>query len=67
MASAMTFRRVLSDDENHREISDVQPSCLEVFQFNYADNREQTLVRFEEWLEEVSSIGLEQWRRSVEI
>jgi hypothetical protein len=66
VASAMTFRRLLADEENKREIVDAQPACTEVFQFNYAENRKQTRQRFEGWLNEVYAIGLEQWRRSLE-
>jgi Fic family protein len=67
VASAMTFRRLLSDEESkHGEIVEAQPACTEVFQFNYAEKREETRDRFRGWLNEVFAIGLEQWRRSLE-
>jgi len=67
VASAMTFRRLLSDEETkHGEIVDAQPACTEVFQFNYAEKRDETRDRFRGWLTEVFAIALEQWRRSLE-
>jgi Fic family protein len=66
VASAMTFRRLLSDEETKAEIVEAQPACTEVFQFNYAEKRGEARKRFQRWLSEVFAIGLEQWRRSLE-
>jgi prophage maintenance system killer protein len=66
VASAMTFRRLLSDEESRPEIVEAQPACTEVFQFNYAETKEDVSERFNDWLREVVVIGLEQWRRSLE-
>jgi prophage maintenance system killer protein len=66
VASAMTFRRLLSDEESRPEIVEAQPACTEVFQFNYAETKEDVSERFDDWLREVVAIGLEQWRRSLE-
>jgi Fic family protein len=64
VASAMTFRRILSDDDKS-ELADVQPATTDVFQFNYAESESDVRARFEEWLAETLTIGLEQWRRTL--
>jgi prophage maintenance system killer protein len=66
VASAMTFRRLISDEDSKPEIVEAQPACTEVFQFNYAETEKEVSERFNEWLREVVVIGLEQWRRSLE-
>ena len=35
------------------------------FQFSYADEEENLLERFKQWLEEVILTGLEYWNKSI--
>jgi len=67
VASAFTFRRVPdADDDTTTDVVDRKAATNELFQFNYAETVERATTRFEDWLEEVLVVGLEQWRRAVD-
>lgn len=53
------------DIEEGGNISDIQPLTESPFQFSYADNKENLVKRFHQWLEEAIITGLEYWNRSI--
>lgn len=52
-------------EEGDRNISDIQPLTESPFQFSYADEEDNLVKRFNEWLEEAIITGLEYWNRSL--
>jgi len=52
-------------EEGDRNISDIQPLMESPFQFSYADEEDNLVKRFNEWLEEAIITGLEYWNRSL--
>jgi prophage maintenance system killer protein len=63
-ASAFTNRRVEREDAG-TEYVDVQPACVDLFQFNYVESRESTVERFGDWLESALAIALGEWQRLI--
>jgi Fic family protein len=58
-----------SSDESERNIgsiiSDIQSLTDSPFQFSYADEEENLIERFKQWLEDVILTGLEYWNKSI--
>ncbi|WP_257236033.1 hypothetical protein [Nostoc sp. 'Peltigera malacea cyanobiont' DB3992] len=52
-------------EEGDRNISDIQPLTELPFQFSYADEEDNLVNRFNEWLEEATITGLEYWNSSL--
>ncbi|MEH2331976.1 Fic family protein [Nostoc sp.] len=52
-------------EEGDRNISDIQPLTESPFQFSYADEEDNLVNRFNEWLEEATITGLEYWNSSL--
>jgi Fic family protein len=63
-ASAFTDRRV-EKEGGGTEFVDVQPACVDLFQFNYAEPRDSTVERFNDWLESALAIALGEWQRLI--
>ncbi len=61
VASAMIFRRELSEDE-WAQTGDSTPLSRSVFQFNYRDTEESIIARFGPWLEDTLIVGLRRWQ-----
>jgi Fic family protein len=64
VASACFFRREQTES-GEREIADVTPVATSVFQINYHDELDEVRKRFETWLEEALTRGLEAWRMGI--
>lgn len=64
VASASTARRIPREGGG-TEPADIRPAMTDLFQFNYAEALESTERRFEEWLESAITIGLAEWRRTL--
>lgn len=64
VASASTARRVPREGGG-AEPADIRPAMTDLFQFNYAEPRDSTEQRFEEWLESAAAIALAEWRRTL--
>lgn len=62
--SACFFRREVTE-EHEREIADITPICKELFQINYKETYQQVQMRFEEWLNQATVIGLDLWRNAL--
>ncbi|MEB3231183.1 MAG: Fic family protein [Leptolyngbyaceae bacterium] len=54
-----------NSEEGERNISDIQSLTDSPFQFSYADEEENLLERFKQWLEDVILTGLEYWNKSI--
>lgn len=52
-------------EEGERNISDIQTLADSPFQFSYADEEENLVGRFKQWLEEIILTGLEYWNKSI--
>ncbi len=52
-------------EEGDRNISDIQSLTDSPFQFSYADEEENLIERFQQWLEDVILTGLEYWNNSI--
>ncbi|MCU0532807.1 MAG: Fic family protein [Hydrococcus sp. Prado102] len=52
-------------EEGERNISDIQSITDSPFQFSYADEEENLIERFKQWLEDVILTGLEYWNKSI--
>jgi Fic family protein len=54
-----------NSEEGERNISDIQSLADSPFQFSYADQEENLVERFKQWLEDVILTGLEYWNKSI--
>jgi Fic/DOC family len=52
-------------EDGERNISDIQSLTDSPFQFSYADEEENLVERFKQWLEDVILTGLEYWNKSI--
>jgi fido (protein-threonine AMPylation protein) len=52
-------------EEGERNISDIQTLTDSPFQFSYADEGENLVKRFQQWLEDAILTGLEYWNKSI--
>ena len=52
-------------EEGERNISDIQTLADSPFQFSYADEEENLVERFKQWLEDIILTGLEYWNKSI--
>lgn len=62
VASAFTFQRIPTEEQG-TEFVNVRPCVPDIFQFNYAESRESTEERFNDWLESASTIALTEWKK----
>lgn len=46
-------------------VSEIEALTDEVFQINYVEDRQQTLDRFDSWLEDALARGLDRWRKTL--
>lgn len=67
VASAFTFQRVYREDSAGTDPVNTRPACLEIFQFNYAEDRTSTENRFRDWLEGAIAIALAEWKRLIQV
>jgi len=64
VASAFVDTRY-QDEGGAAVTTDARPACVEPFQFNYLEAVDVTKTRFDAWLEDVITIAMEEWRRSL--
>jgi len=65
VCSALTYRREKAGEASDTLVSDVDVLSDTPFQFNYNDHREVLTTRFGKWLDQVVTVGLDRWRRSL--
>lgn len=61
--SAFTFERVWEGD--HSDTINLRKACTDLFQFNYAEEKENILNRFSDWLESALAIAMAEWSQAV--
>ena len=64
LCTACAYHREDSE-EGERNISDIQSLTDSPFQFSYADDQENLIGRFKQWLENVILAGLDYWNDSI--
>ena len=64
-ATAFTFQRVPTEEQG-TEFINIRPCVPELFQFNYAEDKENIEKRFDEWVESACAIALSEWKRLIE-
>ena len=64
VCTACAYHRDDSEEGEHN-ISDVQSLTDSPFQFSYADEEENLIGRFKQWLEDIILTGLEYWNKSI--
>lgn len=64
VCTACAYHREDSE-EGERNISDIQSLTDSPFQFSYADDQENLIERFNQWLENVILAGLDYWNNSI--
>jgi hypothetical protein len=52
-------------EEDKSNISDIESLTDSPFQFSYADEEDNLIERFKQWLEDVILTGLEYWNKSI--
>ncbi|KKD35214.1 filamentation induced by cAMP protein fic [Limnoraphis robusta CS-951] len=52
-------------EEGERNISEIQSLTDSPFQFSYADEEDNLVERFKQWLEDIIVTGLEYWNKSI--
>lgn len=62
--SAFTSQRI-PDEDGKIEVLNTSPACTDLFQFNYAESKENIEKRFDEWLESSIAIALAEWNRTL--
>jgi Fic family protein len=71
VCTACAYHRDRDDSSNEDErnissiISDVKSLTDSPFQFSYADEEENLIGRFKQWLEDIILVGLEYWNKSI--
>lgn len=66
VASAFYDTKYRQEEDGPFVVTGVAPACTEPFQFNYLETEEAVKARFGAWLEEVTTIGLASWQRTLE-
>lgn len=66
MACSCTFfAKAAGGGPSEEEFVQLDPSCNDIFQFNYLDDPDVLVERFKLWVEESLVIGLELWRKAL--
>lgn len=66
VATAFTDTKYRQEEGGSLVFTGVSPACTEAFQFNYLEEPDAVVRRFAVWLDEVTTIGLAAWQRSLE-
>lgn len=65
VCSALSYRRESTGENGPAQVSAIDLVAEEPFQFNYNDNVDVLLVRFDKWLNTTLTTALDIWRRSL--
>ncbi len=63
VVSGFTFEKIPS--ESGTESTNTKPCSQELFQFNYLEREEDTIKRFNEWIDDSITIALAEWRQTI--
>ena len=64
VASAFTVQRIPREEGGTAPVN-TRPAMTDLFQFNYAEEPDSTIQRFQGWFESVTAIALAAWRRTL--
>lgn len=64
VASAFTVQRIPREEGGTAPVN-TRPAMTDLFQFNYVEEPDSTIQRFQGWLESVTAIALAAWRRTL--
>ncbi len=66
VATGFTFEKIPSEDsKSGTEVVNTKPSSQEMFQFNYLESEENTIKRFNEWIDDSITIALAEWQQTI--
>ena len=66
VVSGFTFERIPSEDsKSGTELTNIKPCSQEIFQFNYLESEENTINRFNEWIDDAVTIALAEWQQTI--
>jgi len=63
ISAFLEFRDKTENEET--SVEGLEPISREIFQFTYAENKESLTGRFEKWITDVLTAGLDQWRKQL--
>jgi Fic family protein len=65
VANAFSYRRDTAGEDASTVVAGVEPLITEPFLFNYNDDLRTLQQRFRKWVDQVLTVGLDRWRRSL--
>lgn len=63
VSAFLEFRDRTESEET--SVEGLEPISQEIFQFTYSENEESLVRRFEKWITNVLTVGLDQWRKQL--
>lgn len=66
VVTGFTFEKIPSEDsKSGTESTNTKPCSQEIFQFNYLESEENTINRFNEWVDDSVTIALAEWQQTI--
>lgn len=66
VVTGFTFEKIPSEDsKSGTESANTKPCSQEIFQFNYLESKENTVNRFNEWVDDSITIALAEWQQTI--
>jgi len=66
VVTGFTFEKIPSEDsKSGTEATNTKPCNQEIFQFNYLESEENTIKRFNEWIDGSITIALAEWQQTL--
>ena len=63
VVSGFTFEKIVSEEGT--EVTNINPSHPDLFQFNYLEKEENIIIRFDEWFDEAMTFSLATWQKTL--
>jgi len=64
VVTGFTFEKIPSEDSG-TESTNTKPCSQEIFQFNYLENEDNIIKRFNEWIDDAITIALAEWQHTI--
>jgi len=64
VVTGFTFEKIPSEDSG-TESTNTKPCSQEIFQFNYLENKNNIINRFNEWIDDAITIALAEWQQTI--
>ncbi len=66
VVTGCTFEKIPSEDSGSgTEPTNTKPCSQEIFQFNYLESEENTIKRFNDWVDDSTTIALAEWQQTI--